>query len=96
MGESQEVELPGLGTAGYRWMEEIEQAGDDEVVAVEWRRGMSADEARGRPIGASAPERLTVTAIAPGHVIVHLAQRRPWESGPPRAEHRITVVVTPP
>ncbi|HET9648738.1 MAG TPA: protease inhibitor I42 family protein [Microlunatus sp.] len=96
MGESQEVKLPGLGTAGYRWMEEIEQAGDVEVVTVEWQRGISAEEARGRPIGASAPERLTVTATAPGQAIVHLAQRRPWESGPPRAEHRITVVVMPP
>ncbi|GAA3633820.1 protease inhibitor I42 family protein [Microlunatus ginsengisoli] len=94
VGERHEVAMPGLGTAGYRWDEEL--TGDAGAVAVEWQRGMSAEEARGRPVGSSAPERIALTATAPGHVTVRLSQRRPWESGPPRAEHTIEIDVTPP
>jgi predicted secreted protein len=89
VGDRHELVLPGLGTAGYRWDEDL--SGDADAVAVEWQRGMSPEEARGRPIGASAPERLAITAAGPGHVTVHLAQHRPWEKGPPRAEHTIEI-----
>lgn len=93
VGERREVVLPGLGTAGYRWGEDL--SGDADAVTLEWQRGMTAEEARGRPVGASAPERLTITGSAPGHVTVRLTQQRPWESGPPRAEHTIEVEIHP-
>lgn len=91
VGEQYELVLPGLATAGYRWEEVLD--GSPDVVALAWRRGVPPGEATGRPIGASAPERLGVTASAPGQVVVHLAQRRPWEIGPPRAEHTVEVRV---
>lgn len=94
VGDHHEVVLPGLGTSGYRWDDDL--TGDTEAVATQWQRGMSPEEARGRPVGASAPERLTMTAIAPGRVTVRLMQRRPWETGPPYAEHTIEVDVSKP
>ena len=93
VGDSHEIVLPGLGTAGYRWDSEL--SGDTDALAVEWRRGMSAEEARGGLIGASAPERLTITANTPGHVTVRLRQQRPWESKPPRAEHTVEIDIAP-
>jgi predicted secreted protein len=93
VGDSHEVTLPGLGTSGYRWDSEL--SGDTEALALEWRRGMSAEEARGRPVGASAPERLSITATSPGHVTVRLRQARPWETGPARAEHTIEIDIAP-
>jgi predicted secreted protein len=92
VGDNHEIVLPGLGTAGYRWDSEV--SGDSDAVSLEWRRGMSAEEARGRPVGASAPERLAITASAPGHATVRLRQARPWESGQPRAEHTIEIDIT--
>ncbi len=91
VGERRDLELPGLGTAGYRWDETL--AGDVDAVQLQWQRGMSVEEARGRPTGASAPERLSIIAVGPGQVTVRLTQQRPWENGPPRAEHTIAVHV---
>jgi len=94
VGEQAELTLPGLGTAGYRWSETID--GDAEAVTVQWQRGFSADEAKPRLAGAGAPERLMLTAIAPGRLNVRLEQRRPWESGPPKAERVVEVEVRAP
>ncbi len=90
VGERCEVALPGLGTAGYRWRETL--GGDLTCVDVTWQRGpLPGDEPR--PIGASAPERLEITGLAPGHVTIHLSQERPWERGRPHAEHTIEIEV---
>jgi predicted secreted protein len=94
VGDRHELKLPGLGTAGYRWGHAVD--GDADAVQLEWQRGVSADEARGLPMGASVPERLAITATAPGHVTVRLTQQRPWETGPPRAEHTIEIDIPPP
>jgi predicted secreted protein len=89
VGERAELQLPGLGTAGYRW--ESRLSGDGEAVSLRWHRGDR--DALPRRAGQSAPERLEITALAPGRVVVHLAQRRPWETGPPRSEHRVEIHV---
>jgi Chagasin family peptidase inhibitor I42 len=90
VGSSEEIVLPGLGTAGYLWSAEV--LGDDNVIDVAWRRGFADTE---RPlVGASAPERITLTASSAGDVVVRLTQARRWETGkPPRAEHVVRVVV---
>jgi predicted secreted protein len=94
VGARTEITLAGLGTAGYRWTHEVQ--GDDGVVELSWQRGVSPGEAVPRPVGASSPERLTVTGTAPGQVVLHLIHSRPWESGkPPRAQHTIGVQVAP-
>ncbi len=94
VGDSSELVLPGLGTAGYRWDGEV--LGDAGVVALAWQRGWPPGEPAVHPPGAGAPERLTVAALAPGRVVVRLVQRRPWESGPPLAEHTVSVAVAGP
>ena len=92
VGEQCEVTLPGLGTAGYRWCETV--GGDIAAVQILWQRGAAPGDGP-RPIGASAPERLQITAEAPGHVTIHLTQERPWERGRPHAEHTIEIEIHP-
>lgn len=91
-GEEVEVTLPGLGTAGYRWSETLQ--GDTDAVTVQWRRGFGEGNSGPRRVGASAPERLVLTAVAPGRVSVQLQQRRPWEDGPPNAERTVEIEVS--
>ncbi len=85
------VELPGLGTAGYVWDHEI--VGDDDVIDVEWTRGVPPGSPV-RPVGSSAPEAVRVRALRPGQVTLRLYHHRRWE--PPdlaRAEYRVSIVV---
>jgi len=94
VGEQVSYELPGLGTAGYVWDEEVE--GDDGVVSVSWKRGWPPGEEPLRSAGASAPEVVAIAGLRRGTVVVRLVQHRRWE--PPDqaiAEHRITVAVDP-
>lgn len=90
VGQREELTLPGLGTAGYRWTHSIE--GDAGVLDVQWTR---APAEPGRAVGASVPERLLLTAAASGRVTLRLAQRRAWEAGPPHDERTLDVVVLP-
>jgi predicted secreted protein len=93
-GETHELTLPSLGTAGYRWVDQIASGAD--VIEVSRRRGVPASD--GRPVaGRSTAELLLVHALTPGHASIELAQRRPWETGvPPRAMLRVTVEVIDP
>lgn len=93
VGEQITLQLPGLGTAGYVWDDEL--AGDDGVVSVSWTRGLPDGTPR-TPPGVSAPELLTIVGEKPGSAVVRLFQHRPWE--PPdrvQGERSVTVVVIP-
>lgn len=93
-GQAHEIELPGLGTAGYRWNHTIQ--GEPGVVDVTWRRGTPAAQARPAPVGVSSPEWVTIRATRPGQVSLQLFQHRPWESATePRSRHTIVVQVVP-
>jgi predicted secreted protein len=81
-GEERTLPLSSLATAGYRWSASVSGA-EPGVVAVELRRGEPA--AGGKP-GASAPEEAVLRGIRPGHALVRLEQRRPWESDRPPAQ----------
>ncbi len=90
------VRLPGLGSAGYAW----EYAVDGLDGTVEVAPATSADSADlaapgGPPPGNSnQAAQFTVSARAPGHVLVRFALRRPWEKGvPPLAEYVLEVLV---
>ncbi len=92
VGESLELRLPGLGTAGYVWEHGID--GDEQAVDVSWRRG--APDVASMPVGASVPETVVLRGLKPGKVNVQLRQRRPWERDtPPVSRHEIQVTVTP-
>jgi predicted secreted protein len=90
-GQTHEVTLPGLGTAGYRWDHEL--FGPAGVVDVDWERGVAPGSASAA-VGRSAAEVVTVRAKAPGRVTVKLQQRRHWEtSAKPLAERTIEITV---
>lgn len=90
VGESRELTLASLGTAGFVWTAELE--GDDGVLRVSRRRARP-DPA---PPGRSTAELLMIEADRPGHAVIRLQQARPWEAGKkPRASFAINVSISP-
>jgi predicted secreted protein len=73
-GEQHRVRLPGLGSAGYRWMPVVE---GDEGVAEVGDAGVA--ELANRRVGTSADELFDIRAVGPGVARVRFAQRRPFE-----------------
>jgi predicted secreted protein len=93
-GETHELALPSVGTAGYRWIDEI--ASGDGVVEISRQRG-PAVAGDGRVAGRSTAELLLVRALIPGHARIELSQRRPWEADvPPRSKLQVNVEVIDP
>jgi inhibitor of cysteine peptidase len=91
VGESRELSLTSLGTAGFVWTYELES--DDGIVRLSRRRGRPEEAG---PIGRSTPERLMIQATAPGHAVIRMQQARPWESKvPPRRSFAINIQVSP-
>ncbi len=91
VGESHELALASLGTAGFIWTAELE--GDDGILRVTRRRGTPGPAS---PPGRSTPELLRIMADAPGHAVIRLQQARPWEAGKkPRASFAINVSILP-
>jgi predicted secreted protein len=93
VGEETTIELPGLGTSGYRWRA-VTEDGDDSVVSLSWSLGPVEQD---RVVGASATERATFRAQGPGTVTVRFEQARPWERDvAPLNTHRVSVRVRSP
>ena len=97
VGELHELELRGLGSAGYSWEPSVE--GPEGVVEI--RRAPSAPPADRPPPGGTAPasgslaEAFQVEALAPGRVAVRFALRRSWEpEEPPLEVEDLDVIVT--
>jgi predicted secreted protein len=94
VGQEWTVVLPGLGTAGYMWQDQV--SGPIDVIEVSWSRGF-APGTEPAAVGVSAPETATIRALGPGDVTLHLVQVRPWErDATPISERRLTVRVTMP
>jgi predicted secreted protein len=91
VGEAHRVRLPGLGTAGYRWMPVVE--GDEGVAEVS---DAGVAELANRRIGTSADELFDIRAVRPGAARVRFEQRRPFEPAdvPPAAEQVVEVRVS--
>jgi predicted secreted protein len=86
-GEEHRVRLPGLGTAGYRWMAVVEGgAGVAEV------SDAGVAELADRRIGTSADELFDIRAIGPGVARVRFAQRRPFEPDDVPADEQVVEV----
>ena len=91
VGESRELSLASLGTAGFVWTYQME--GDDGILRLTRRRGRPEEAG---PIGRSTSERLMIQATAPGHAVIRMQQARPWESKvPPKKSFAINVLVSP-
>jgi predicted secreted protein len=91
VGDAHRVRLPGLGTAGYRWIPAVE--GDDGVAEV---ADAGVEPPPTRRIGASADELFDIRAVGPGAARVRFVQRRPFEPDdvPPAAEEVVEVRVS--
>ena len=88
-GESRELSLASLGTAGFIWTYQVQ--GDDGIVRVTRRRRPPAEAG---PMGRSTAERLMIQATAPGRAVIRMQQARPWESQvAPRNSFAINVQV---
>ena len=97
VGELHELDLRGLGSAGYSWEASLERP---EGV-VEIRRAPSGPLPERPPPGGpppdsgSLPEAFLVEAVAAGRVRVQFALRRSWEPDePPLEETDLDVIVT--
>ena len=97
VGEMHELELRGLGSAGYSWEPSLE--GPEGVVEI--RRAPSGPlrrpPAAGRPAPASGslPEAFQVEAVGARAGRVRFALRRSWEPDePPLEETALDVIVT--
>jgi predicted secreted protein len=85
------VTLEGLGTAGYRWSETI----DNPRVVFVAREDAPAARVDAAP-GRSRDERFTITGASPGDALVHFALRRPFEPDrAPQATRDVRVRVVP-
>lgn len=95
VGELHEVELRGLGGAGYSWEPSLE--GTEGIVEV--RRAPSGPLPVDVPLGGpppstrQLPEVFDVVALAPGRVRVRFVLRRTWEDAAPLEELDLDVVV---
>jgi hypothetical protein len=95
VGDVEQLELVGRGSAGYSWQTELE--GPEGVLEVRHASSgpLPAAAAGGPPPSSgSLPEVLELEALRPGRVLVRLALRRSWEDGvPPLDEETVTVTV---
>lgn len=91
VGDEHSLRLAGFGTAGYRWVAEVD--GNPEVVSVE-RSGVEEPESDAP--GAGGRETFSIRAESAGEALVKLALRRPWEPAdePAAREQTVRVRVT--
>jgi predicted secreted protein len=89
-GQEHRITLPGLGSAGYRW---IVEPYDRKIVTVE--EILHSRQEVTVPIAGSLQQVFTLTAVAPGHTSVSFNQRRGFEPDKkPHASYEISVTVT--
>ena len=96
VGERWQVQLPGLGSAGYQWVYELTEGLNVVAVSLEPGPPPANPPAGGEPPGSGDyVELLEVQALRPGTATLHLKQQRSWEiDKPPLHAHTIRVVVT--
>lgn len=93
VGETYRLELPGLGTSGYRWVHEIlENPNLIEISVTTARPSPSSTEGNLPSVGSNLNEIFTLTAQSAGNVVIRFTQRRPWmQNHPPLQEHLLDV-----
>lgn len=91
VGESTEIQLKGLGTAGYKWNYSIESNKDHVSIT---RDLVAPEKTSQKNIGASADEVFTIKAMMKGSVTIHFFQSRSWEKNEnPANEKLITMII---
>jgi predicted secreted protein len=90
-GESTQIKLEGLGTAGYIWSYRID--GNQQVVSVT-KDFVMPEKKSEQTAGASADEIFAIKANEPGVVSVTFFQKRSWETNvAPVNEKKIIITV---
>jgi|HubBroStandDraft_4_1064222.scaffolds.fasta_scaffold155603_2 predicted secreted protein len=89
-GQEHRITIPGLGSAGYRW---IAEPYDQNVVIVE--EILHSRQEVTVPIAGSLQQIFKLIAVAPGHTSVIFNQRRRFEpEKKPHVSYEISVAVT--
>jgi hypothetical protein len=92
VGENATFRLAGHGSAGYLWT--ARAGGPVGVVRVSVEGAPAPPRPLGESRGGSVDEVLTVGALGPGSVTVHVELARPYRPPrPPLAQHDIRVTV---
>ena len=90
-GETTTINLKGLATAGYQWNYTID--GNKNLVTISKDYALT-DNVNRKPVGASADEVFTITAVKPGTVNVYFFQSRSWEKNAnPKNKKRIHIII---
>lgn len=91
VGESTEVKLKGLGTAGYKWNYSIQNNADSVSISKDL---VATEKTAQKNIGASADEVFTIKAVSKGNINIYFFQNRSWEKNEnPANEKRIKVII---
>lgn len=102
VGRWLDIDLPSYAGGGYSWSVDfpddrsiahavIRQAGDAQPPAPPREPGVTAPP----PGPTLVSEQLTVNGLCPGTTRCRLMLRRPFETGPPAAEHVFRTIVLP-
>ena len=95
VGDRHELELRGLGSAGYSWDTSVDgPEGVVEVRRLPPGRSPNAEPGGPPPDNISLPERLEITAVGAGRVRLRLALRREWETEQPLEQDELEITVT--
>lgn len=87
MGNSYEMELDSLGTAGYSWVVEKNDAAITQVSLI-------PKTPTNKSIGGAGKIILRILPLSPGRSTIQLVQKRIWEiNGEPAADYQIQVLV---
>jgi len=90
VGEAISLTLPGLGSAGYQWTVNV----DDATVASVVKLGNVRRTSASANSNASYDEQFAITALVPGQTVIHLVQRRVFQkTSPPHSARDILVRV---
>ena len=100
-GQSVDLELPSYAGGGYSWSVEA-PTGTEIAGAVLRSLGSAPAGPPPQEPGVTeppdlvlVPERLTITGRSAGSTLYRLTLRRPFDPGPPAAQHDVRVTVLP-
>lgn len=94
VGETYNLTLPGLTTAGYQWTYEMTHEGDSVVAVSAVLSSASSHESTQPAIGVSRNETFEIQALQAGRATLRFKQARLWEQNqPPLKEYLIEILI---
>jgi predicted secreted protein len=87
LGEAVEIELPGVGTSGYRWHPSASSS------AVNVTRRPAEEAPTPLATGEAVPEKFELIATASGRFTIEFERARPWAREQVLDRHRVEIIV---